>query len=265
MKIIRLGIHGAAGRMGQRLVALAVKDKQFHLAAAVDSVNSPHFDEDAGLVAGVKRLDLPIKSHFEKSDDLDVVIDFSTPEGTDSLLNFCVDHEVPLVFATTGLSAVQVQILRAAGEKIPLLWSPSMSMSVILAMRLSQFAGKALADKDADVEIIEHHHRFKEDAPSGTALKFGQIIADEMGLENAVHGREGRCGMRSHNEIGYHAVRIGDNPGQHTILFGMLGETLEITVKASNRDCYALGAFAAAKFLIDKPAKLYDMNDVLGI
>ncbi|MBL9081554.1 MAG: 4-hydroxy-tetrahydrodipicolinate reductase, partial [Planctomycetales bacterium] len=128
-------------------------------------------------------------------------------------------------------------------------------------------AGAALKDhpSGADVEIIERHHRFKEDSPSGTALKFGRIIAAEMGQQKEVHGREGRPGARPHGEIGYHAVRTGDNPGEHTIVFGLLGETLEITVKATNRDCYAQGALAAAKFLVGKPAKLYGMADVLGL
>jgi 4-hydroxy-tetrahydrodipicolinate reductase len=142
-----------------------------------------------------------------------------------------------------------------------------MSLTVNLAMRLSEIAGRALAEhpSGADVEIIERHHRFKEDAPSGTALRFGQIIAQAMGITEHRHGREGRPGERSRNEIGYHAVRAGDNPGEHTIIFGLLGETLEIKVAASNRDCYALGALAAAKFLAGKPIGLYGMNDVLGL
>jgi 4-hydroxy-tetrahydrodipicolinate reductase len=117
----------------------------------------------------------------------------------------------------------------------------------------------------ADVEIIERHHRFKEDSPSGTALKFGQIIASEMGIEHHVHGRHGQVGKRPHHEIGYHAVRTGDDAGQHTIIFGMLGETIEIRVAASNRDCYASGAIAAAKFLVGKPAGVYTMANVLGL
>ena len=142
-----------------------------------------------------------------------------------------------------------------------------MSLAVNLAMKLSGVSAAALKDhpSGADVEIIERHHRFKEDAPSGTALKFGEIIAGIMGQKEARHGREGRPGARPHGEIGYHAVRVGDNPGEHTIIFGLLGETLEITVRASNRDCYAHGALAAAKFLADKQPGLYNMNDVLGL
>ena len=134
-------------------------------------------------------------------------------------------------------------------------------------MRLAEISGRALAEHPSgvDVEIIERHHRFKEDAPSGTALRFGEIISEEMGHTKHQHGREGRPGQRPHEEIGYHAVRIGDNPGEHTIIFGLLGETLELTVQATNRDCYAHGALAAAKFLAGKPAKLYEMRDVLGL
>jgi 4-hydroxy-tetrahydrodipicolinate reductase len=142
-----------------------------------------------------------------------------------------------------------------------------MSLSVNLAMKLTEIAAKALANnpQGVDVEIIERHHRYKEDAPSGTALKFGEIVARAMGQTAARHGREGRPGKRPHSEIGYHAVRTGDNPGEHTIIFGLLGETLELTVRASNRDCYAHGALTAAKFLVGKPVGLYSMQDVLQL
>jgi 4-hydroxy-tetrahydrodipicolinate reductase len=142
-----------------------------------------------------------------------------------------------------------------------------MSLAVNLAMKLASLAAEHLKDygPGADVEIIERHHRFKEDAPSGTALRFGELIAQRMGQQRHVHGRQGRPGKRTHEEIGYHALRTGDNPGEHTIVFGMMGETLELTVKATNRDCYALGALAAAKFVAGKPPGLYSMNDVLGL
>jgi 4-hydroxy-tetrahydrodipicolinate reductase len=138
---------------------------------------------------------------------------------------------------------------------------------VNLTMKLTEVAAQALQNlpSGVDVEIIERHHRFKEDAPSGTALRFGQIIADQMGQTKQTHGREGRPGQRSRGEIGYHAIRTGDNPGEHTIVFGMLGETIELRVAATGRDCYAQGALLAAKWLAEKPAGLYDMNDVLGL
>ncbi len=263
MKKIRVAIYGAGGRMGQRLIALGTADKALEIAAAVDSPEHPRIGEDAGEIAGIKKLGIVLTAELDR--EVDAIIDFSSPRSLDELLKYCVDQKTPLVYATTGLSAEQESQLREAAKSIPLLWSPSMSMTVILAMQLARSAGRILKDKDADVEIIEHHHRFKADAPSGTALKFGQLITKEMGQSRSVFGREGKCGARKHDEIGYHAVRTGDNPGQHTILFGLLGETLEITVKASNRDCYALGALEAAKFLVGKSAGLYDMNDVLGI
>ncbi len=140
-----------------------------------------------------------------------------------------------------------------------------MSLAVNLTMKLCEVAARALADKDADVEIIERHHRFKEDSPSGTALKFGQIVAQAMGQTQHRHGRSGRPGKRPHDEIGYHAIRSGDNPGEHTVVFAMLGETIELGVRATNRDCYALGALRAAQFLAGKPPGLYQMSDVLGL
>lgn len=250
--------------MGQRLVALASGDRELQVVAAIDAPNNPRLGQDAGLIAGVGELGVPLASSLTAP--VDVVIDFSAPAGAMAITETCLDRRQALVLATTGLSAEQQARVREAGQQIPLLWSPSMSLAVNLAMKLSGVAAEALKDhpSGADVEIIERHHRYKEDAPSGTALKFGEIIQSAMGQSSARHGREGRIGARPHEEIGYHAVRVGDNPGEHTILFGLLGETLEITVKATNRDCYAHGALAAATFLAGKPAGLYGMSDVLG-
>jgi 4-hydroxy-tetrahydrodipicolinate reductase len=261
----RVAIHGAAGRMGQRLVALAIQDRELEVVAALEAAQHPRLGEDAGVVAGVGAIGVPLTSLLEQ--EADVVIDFSMPQAAGAILETCLAKRLPLVVATTGLDGDQVQRLREISNLIPLLWSPSMSLAANLAMKLAAVAGAALKDhpSGADVEIIERHHRFKEDAPSGTALLFGQIIAEVMGQSKSRHGREGRPGQRPHGEIGYHAVRIGDNPGEHTILFGLLGETLELTVRATNRDCYAHGALAAAKFLPGKPAGLYGIADVLGL
>ena len=169
--------------------------------------------------------------------------------------------------ATTGLDISIIDEIQSAGEKIAVVWAPSMSLAVNLAMKLVETAGQVLKNHvtGVDVEIIEKHHRFKADAPSGTALKFGEIISQAMGQTHHQHGREGLVGERPKNEIGYHAVRTGDNPGAHTIHFGMLGEAIELNVSASNRDCYATGALAAAKFVAVKPPGLYNMFDVLGL
>jgi 4-hydroxy-tetrahydrodipicolinate reductase len=259
----RIAIHGAAGRMGQRLIAIGAADSEVALVGAVDTVGHPRLGHDAGLNAGVSDLGLPMRSEFPAV--ADVVIDFSLPEATDRLLQTCVDRKFPLVIATTGLEPEQVERLNKATETIPVLWAPNMSLAVNLAMKLSQVAAGALKDQDADVEILERHHRYKADSPSGTALKFGEMIAAEMGQTQHIHGREGKPGARPHEEIAYHAIRTGDNAGEHTIIFGMLGETIEVTVRASNRDCYAVGAYAAAKFLAGKPVGLYSMNDLLGL
>lgn len=258
----RLAINGAAGRMGRRLVALGSVDSDLQIVAALESPACPRLGDDAGTLAGIESLGVPITANVDT--EVDVMIDFSLPVGTDAALAVCLEKSVPLVVATTGLNAEQRRKLDEAAHRIPILFAPSMSLAVNLGMKLVDVAAEALKDKDADVEIIERHHRFKEDSPSGTALKFGQIVADKMGQPHHQHGREGRPGARPHGEIGYHAVRAGDNPGEHTILFGLLGETLEVTVRASSRDCYALGALAAAKFLADKPAGMYSMNDVLA-
>ncbi len=263
--MIKIAIHGAAGRMGQRLIALAAADKELKVVAAIDRAGHPQLGHDAGLIAGAGELGVRLTSALDGP--ADVLVDFSGPAGAVAITKVCIEKKVPLVVATTGLEAAQLAEVKAAAAKIPLLWSPSMSTAVNLAMKLSGIAAGALKDHSsgADVEIIERHHRFKEDAPSGTALKFGEIIAGLMGQTHAQHGREGRPGARPHGEIGYHAVRSGDNPGEHTIIFGLLGETLEITVLATNRDCYAHGALAAAKFLVGKPVGLYGINDVLGL
>jgi 4-hydroxy-tetrahydrodipicolinate reductase len=277
MNPLRIAIHGAAGRMGRRLVALAAADPALSLCAAVDGPEHPRLGEDAGVLAGVGPLGVILCGSLEaaltpapspmtgRGEALDVVIDFSVPAAVEKILGQCLAKRIPIVIATTGLGPQQTGLIEQAAREIPVLWAPSMSLAVNLTMRLAEVAGRALRDKDADVEILERHHRYKEDAPSGTALKFGQIVAHAMGQTAERHGREGRPGARPHNEIGYHAIRVGDNPGEHTVIFAMLGETIELTVRASSRDCYALGALAAAKFLAAKPPRLYNMNDVLGL
>jgi 4-hydroxy-tetrahydrodipicolinate reductase len=262
---MKLAIHGAAGRMGQRVTACAAQDPKVTIVAALESANHPALGQDAGLIAGVGQLDVPLGVVGES--DADVVIDFSVPDACIAATKHCLEAKKPLVIATTGMDAAQQQYIRDSAKKIPIVWAPSMSTAVNVAMKLTAVAAEALRDlpTGVDVEIIERHHRFKEDSPSGTALRFGQIVAAEMGQTGHIHGRQGRPGKRPQNEIGYHAIRAGDNPGEHTIIFGMLGETLELRVAASNRDCYAQGAILAAHWLVGKPPGLYSMNDVLGL
>ena len=221
--------------------------------------------EDAGQIAGIGILGVALTASLDT--DVDVVIDFSTPAGAMSAVASCIQRKTPLVMATTGFSSEEEAALVDAIHHIPLLSAPNMSLAVNLLMKLSQTAAAALAGHPSgvDVEVIERHHRFKEDAPSGTALKFGQLIADAMGQTEHRHGRHGRPGARPTSEIGYHAVRVGDNPGEHTILFGLLGESIELSVRATSRDCYAQGALTAAKFLAGKPPGAYSISDVLGL
>jgi 4-hydroxy-tetrahydrodipicolinate reductase len=263
--MIKLAINGASGRVGRRLIALGKADSKFELVSATCSPGSHHMHTDAGELAGIGPIGLVLSSAIGNHPN--VVIDFSNHSGARAALEYCSFNRIPLVVATTGLDESLQADLKRAGETIPVCAAPNMSQAVNLAMKLSQIAARALKDYSGgvDVEIIERHHRFKADSPSGTALKFGQLIAAEMGQATHRHGREGVVGQRPQNEIGYHAVRAGDDPGQHTILFGMLGETIELRVAASNRDCYAHGALAAAKFLVGQRPGNYSMADVLGL
>ncbi len=262
---IQLAIHGASGRNGKRLIALGNADPAVKIVAAIVRDSSKHLGEDAGTLAGIAPIGVAVGCTWPAQ--IDAVIDFSSPDGCMSALEHCVGYNIPIVIASTGLSPTQIDAILHAAEIIPVCYAPNMSVAVNLTMKLVEYAARALKDVPggADVEIIERHHRFKEDSPSGTALKFGQIAAKEMGVSEHVHGRVGQVGQRPLHEIGYHAVRVGDDAGQHTIIFGMMGETIELKVAASNRDCYASGAIAAAKFLVGKPVRLYSMMDVLGL
>jgi 4-hydroxy-tetrahydrodipicolinate reductase len=263
---IRLVVHGAAGRMGQRVIACASSDSTpWNLVAAIERAGHPKSGADAGTLAGIPPAGVAVSAGW--TCPADVVIDFSLPEAVAGIAAKCVQAGVPLVVATTGLDESARRAIAEAAQKIAVLQSPSMSLAVNIAMDLVGRAGVLLrrVGSRADVEIIECHHRHKEDSPSGTALKFGEIVQGAMGQTRAAHGREGRPGARPADEIGYHAVRAGDNPGEHTILFGLEGESLSLNVRATNRDCYAQGALAAAAFLVGKPAGLYSMRDVLGL
>ncbi len=260
-----IAIHGAAGRVGCRLIALTGEDTELNLVAALEHSGHQRLGQDSGTVAGVAENGVLLSAELNSAPQ--ALIDFSLPEAVDGIVDQCIEKHIGLVMATTGFGEPTANRIRQAGDSIPVVWAPNMSLAVNLTMKLTEIASRVLnhAGADADVEILERHHRFKADSPSGTALKFGEIVKSQMeGLEE-VHGREGQVGQRPRNEIGYHAIRAGDDPGQHTILFGMLGEKIELHVAASNRDCYALGALAAAKFVARSKPGLYSMMDVLGI
>jgi 4-hydroxy-tetrahydrodipicolinate reductase len=264
MKTI-VGINGACGRMGQRLVALVHEDHQLTLGAALESAGHPQQGHDIGEVCGLGKLGVAVRPGVALEERLNVIVDFSQPEGTMAALPFCLQRRIPLVVATTGHTAAQRREIEAAAHEIALLMAPNMSLAVNVLMKLARQAAQVLAGKGFDVEILERHHRFKKDSPSGTALHFARLIQEAMGQTQLRHGREGLVGERPPTEIGIHAVRVGDNVGEHTILFSTLGETLELTHRAHSRDCYARGALQAAKFLADRPAGRYTMDDVLGL
>ncbi len=264
MKTI-IGINGCCGRMGQRLVHLTHEDEGLTLGAALESLDHPQLDRDIGEVAGLGTLGVPVRSELPLDQRLDVLIDFSMPEGTLNVLPICVERRIPIVVATTGFTASQRKEIEAAAHETAVLLSPNMSLAVNVLFELTRQAAGLLNGKGFDVEIIERHHRFKKDAPSGTALHFARIVQEAMGQTHLRHGREGQVGERPAHEIGIHALRTGDNVGEHTIIFSALGETLELVHKGTSRDSYARGALQAAKFLAGKPAGRYTMKDVLGL
>jgi 4-hydroxy-tetrahydrodipicolinate reductase len=260
-----IGINGACGRMGQRLVQLVQEDPELTLGAALEAAGHPHQGRDAGEVCGIGPIGATIRQDLTPNLNLDVLVDFSLPEGTMSVLPQCVQFRLPIVIATTGFSAAQRRQIEEAAHETAVLMSPNLSLVVSVLFKLVSQAAKALRGKGFDVEIVERHHRFKKDSPSGTALHFARIVQEVMGQTRLRHGREGLVGERPASEIGIHAVRAGDNVGEHTVIFSTLGETLELVHKSSSRDSYARGALEAAKFLAGKPAGWYSMSDVLGL
>src|SRR5215218_9665324 len=259
-----IAINGACGRMGQRLVALAREDAELAVVAAVDSARNPLCGKDAGEVAGIGSIGVAITGELPLNVRPDCVIDFSAPAGTMAILPVCVARKLPLVVATTGHTDAQKAEIEAAAHETAILFAPNMSLVVNLLFKLVRLTAEALKGKDFDAEIIERHHRYKKDSPSGTAVHFAEVIREVQG-GRFVHGREGLVGERQDDEIGVHAVRGGDNVGEHTIVFTTLGETLELVHKGHSRDSYARGALLAAKFLATKTAGRYTMADVLGL
>jgi 4-hydroxy-tetrahydrodipicolinate reductase len=260
-----IGINGVCGRMGLRILQLAQEDKDLTVGAAIDVPEHPCQGRDIGEIAGVGKLGVLVRPDLSLETHLDALIDFSTPHGTMMILPTCVARHIPLIVATTGHTAAQRQEIEAAAHETALLMAPNMSLAVNVLMKLVGQAAAALRDKGFDVEILERHHRFKRDSPSGTALHFARSIQEAMGQTQLRHGREGLVGERPAHEIGIHAIRVGDNVGEHTILFSTLGETLELTHRAHTRDCYARGALQAAKLLAGRSPGRYTMNDVLGL
>jgi 4-hydroxy-tetrahydrodipicolinate reductase len=262
---IRIAIAGAAGRMGRRLYALAHPDDRFDVVVALEATGHPSIGADAGETAGVGRTRLPIQ---ERSDTpFDVLVDFSTPAGTIDWLDLCAQRKHAIVIGTTGHSEEQLDTIRRAAARIPVLKAANMSLGVNLLFRLAAQAAKAVGDA-YDIEIVETHHRFKKDAPSGTALALLQAVLDATGCDkdhDVVFGRHGQTGQRRKCEIGVHALRIGDTVGEHEVHLGTLGETITLKHTAHTRDTFANGALRAAAWIVGRPPDFYTMFDVLGL
>jgi 4-hydroxy-tetrahydrodipicolinate reductase len=260
MNKIKVAIAGCTGRMGQALLEGVAKSDDLTLYAALEHAGCPHLGKDAGGI----RITADAAQALECAD---VLIDFTRPEGTLHHLGICQQRGVKMVIGTTGFTPQQKAELAAAAQKIGIVFAPNMSVGVNLTFKLLELAAKVLSH-GYDIEIIEAHHRHKVDAPSGTALGMGEVIAKTLGRDLAkcaVYGREGVTGERDPSTIGFATVRGGDIVGDHTVLFAGIGERVEITHKASSRATFALGALRAARFLSDKGAGLYDMQDVLGL
>ena len=257
--MMRVAIIGAAGRMGKVLIEAVDGTEGLELGAAVVEPGSSLVGADAGEMTSIGKTGVKMAGSLaDVKDDFDVLIDFTFPDLTLENAEFCKANGKMIVIGTTGLTAA---------EKTPVVFAPNMSVGVNVTLNLLRTAAAALGD-DYDVEIIEAHHRHKKDAPSGTALRMGEVVADALGRdlkECAVYGREGFTGERTRKEIGFETIRAGDVVGDHTVLFATEGERIEITHKASSRMTFAKGAMRAALWLEGKPAGLYDMQDVLGL
>lgn len=265
---IRLAIPGAAGKMGRMILKVISEHPEVELVAAVERPGSVHLGKDAGLVAGLGELGVPIQSELDAAlSGADVIIDFTAPAATAWTVSRAAEHEVAVVIGTTGLGEAEKRAVWQASERIPIVLSANMSLGVNVLFGLLGQAARALGD-EYDVEIVELHHRQKKDAPSGTALAMASAVAEALERDLAKvarYGREGQVGARTTDEIGVLAVRGGDIVGEHTAYFCGLGERLEITHRASSRETFARGAVRAAVWLGDRDPGLYDMQDVLGL
>lgn len=265
---IQVAINGAAGRMGRCLIQAVSETEGLQLSAAIDRADSSLMGVDAGELAGVGKLGVVISSDVAEATRLsDIIIDFTLPEVTLALLPHCAQNQCRPIIGTTGFDAAQKQTIEATSQQIATILAPNMSVGVNLSLKLLDLAARVLGDS-VDIEIIEAHHRHKVDAPSGTALRMGEVVADALGRDLkqcAVYGREGRTGERDRNTIGFATVRAGDVVGDHTVLFAAEGERLEITHKASSRMTFAYGAMRAASWLAGRQTGLFDMQDVLDL
>ena len=258
-------ITGAAGRMGKRILALVIKQKAFNLIGAVDYAEHPDLGKDIGTLAGIEPVNFQLSADFPET--ADVMVDFSLPIAADASIDYCVKNNVALVMGTTGLSEAQFAKLKEVSQKIPIMQATNMSLGMNLLFATVGKVAKSLGE-DYDIEIVEAHHRFKKDAPSGTALSLAESVCKETGRDypgSLTHGRQGKDALRQKGTIGMHAIRAGDIIGQHSVIYSTLGETVTIAHNAHTRDTFAHGAIRAAKWVVSQKPGLYNMLDVLGL
>jgi len=258
-------VNGAGGRMGRRILALAIESGHFDIVGAIERPQHPDLGKDAGVLAGLGRINLTLES--EPPDSADVMIDFSLPEATDRVVSHCTENNIALVIGTTGLGPDQLGRIRDAAARIAVIQTTNMSVGMNI---LFSIVGKvaAMAGQEYDIEIVEAHHRFKKDSPSGTALTLAENIARETGRsfpDCLVHGRHGVNTPRRKDTIGMHAIRAGDITGEHSVILSTLGETITLSHSAHNRDNFVRGALRAALWLSGKGPGMYSMQDVMGI
>ena len=265
--ILDVAVAGAGGRMGCMLIEAIAAAPDAKLAGALDVDASPFINSDAGAFSG-QPTGVTIQADLARGlAGAGYLIDFTRPEGTLRHLAYCAEHGIKMIIGTTGFDEAGKAAIRAAAEKTAIVFAPNMSIGVNVTLKLLELAAKNFSE-GYDIEIVEAHHRHKVDAPSGTALKMGEVIADALGrdlAQCAVYGREGVTGERDPSTIGFATVRGGDIVGDHTVLFAGIGERIEISHKSSSRVSYAQGALRAARFLADKSTGLFDMQDVLGL
>ncbi len=263
----KIAVTGAAGRMGRTLIEMVTQSRELTLAAAYERHDAAELGIDAGTLVGVGALGVPIATSNSLGDTaFDVLIDFTTPSATLEHVHRCRTRGLRMVIGTTGIGSERSAI-EAAATDIAIVWAPNMSVGVNLCFKLLEIAARVLGD-EVDIEVLEAHHRHKIDAPSGTALKMGEIVANVLGRDLdsvAVYGRQGQTGVRERRTIGFATVRAGEIVGDHTVLFAGAGERVEITHRAANRSTFAGGALRAAHWVMGQPRGLFDMQDVLGL
>ena len=265
--MINIAIVGAAGRMGKTLIEACHADDNTTLTAATVSQTSSLAGADAGELSGVGKNAVVLVTSLEEAAEFDVLIDFTTTDATMQHLDWCVANNKSIVIGTTGFSDEQKDRIQQAGQTIPVVFAPNMSVGVNLCLKLLDMAARVLGDT-VDIEVIEAHHRHKIDAPSGTALGMGEVLAKALDRdlkECSVYGREGVTGERDRKTIGFETIRAGDIVGEHTVMFADIGERIEITHKASSRMTFAKGAVRAANWLVGKSPNVYSMQDVLDL